>query len=152
MTVGMDRLPDPQAAGTWSVAIVGLGPRGLSVLERLLIRLSTRPTLCPVIIWAIEPCQHGPGRVWRTDQPWWLTMNATAGEATVRSPDNSILAADTSAAAPSFADWTARDQGPNLQSADYPERRRYGQYLQTAFDELCASAPVGARVQPVLGA
>lgn len=69
----------PEADGVLSVAIVGMGPRGLSVLERLLVRLSSRLPTRPVVIWAIEPVEHGPGRVWRTDQPGWLTMNATAG-------------------------------------------------------------------------
>jgi len=58
----------------------------LSVLERLLIRLSPGWAPRDVVIWAIDPVEHGPGRVWRTDQPGWLTMNATAGEVTVRSP------------------------------------------------------------------
>jgi hypothetical protein len=82
---------DPDAAEALSVAIVGLGPRGLSVLERLLVNLRHRPPARPVVIWAIDPVEHGPGRVWRTDQPGWLATNATAGEITVRSPDIHLL-------------------------------------------------------------
>jgi uncharacterized NAD(P)/FAD-binding protein YdhS len=105
------------------VAIVGMGPRGLSVFERLLVRLCAQPPSIPVVIWAIEPVEHGPGRVWRTDQPGWLTMNATAGEVTVLSPDNHVLDPSAPVAAPSFAQWTAgaRRAGLQLQSADYPD-------------------------------
>jgi hypothetical protein len=143
--------PDPQAGGVLCVAIVGLGPRGLSVLERLLVRLATRPAARRVLIWAIDQVEHGPGRVWRTDQPWWLTMNATAGEVTVRSPDNHLLLRDSSTVASDFVEWTARDVGPQLQSTDSPERRHYGRYLREVFHNLCAGAPPGVRVEPLLG-
>lgn len=81
-----------------------------------------------MVIWTIDPVEHGPGRVWRTDQPGWLTMNATAGEVTVHSPDNHLLAPTARAGASSFARWTASGPGcqPELQSADYPQRRHYG--------------------------
>lgn len=143
--------PDLQAAEPLSVAIVGMGPRGLSVLERLLIRLSGRRPLRPVVIWAIDPVAHGPGRVWRTDQPGWLTMNATAGEVTVRSPDNQLLDPGARTTGPSFAAWTTGGSGPELQSADYPERRHYGSYLREMFDQLRARAPAGVQVHPILG-
>src|SRR4051794_4558425 len=80
-----------QPPDVWSVAIVGMGPRGLSVLERLLITISVRPPERPVVIWAIDPVQHGPGRVWRTDQPRYLTVKATAGGGTGPAPDKEPL-------------------------------------------------------------
>jgi hypothetical protein len=141
---------DPGADDVLSVAIVGLGPRGLSVLERLLINLSGRRPARPVVIWAIDPVEHGPGRVWRTDQPEWLTTNATAGELTVRSPDNHLLHRATRTGASSFAEWTAGDTD-QLASADYPERRHFGRYLAAVFDQLRARAPAGVEVRPVRG-
>jgi uncharacterized NAD(P)/FAD-binding protein YdhS len=153
-SAGYESAVQPPAAdvpGALSVAIVGLGPRGLAVLERLLVRLSARPRHGLVRIWAVDPVEHGPGRVWRTDQPAWLTMNATAGEVTAWSPDNRLLAG-TATAAPSFAMWTAGGGGPELQSADYPERRHYGRYLRAMFDQLCARAPAGVQVHPIRGA
>src|SRR5437763_5652018 len=73
---------------SWSIAIIGAGPRGLSVLERLLIRLRQVPPAGAVVIWAIDPAEHGCGRIWRTSQDRWLTANATAAELTMRSPDS----------------------------------------------------------------
>jgi hypothetical protein len=130
-----------------------MGPRGLSVLERLLVRLCGRAPVGGVVIWAIDGVEPGCGRVWRTDQPGWLTMNATAGEVTVLSPDNDVLGSDTPAGAPSFADWTSQapDAGPHLQSAEYPDRRHYGRYLRNVFEQLRSRAPASVRVQPVLG-
>ena len=114
------------------VAILGMGPRGLSVLERLLIRLREAPPDGDVAIWAVDPVQHGPGRVWRTGQPWWLTMNATAGEVTVRSPDGFV------------------SEPPCSDRAAYPPRRVYGEYLVDVFHQLCQGAPPGVCVRPVL--
>jgi hypothetical protein len=39
------------------VAIVGVGPRGLSVLERLMVRLSDRSPARHVLIWTIDPVE-----------------------------------------------------------------------------------------------
>ena len=50
------------------IAIVGMGPRGLSVLERLCANI---PELIPdqrIEIHVIDPYQIGAGSVWRTDQ------------------------------------------------------------------------------------
>jgi hypothetical protein len=139
-------------AAAQAIAIVGMGPRGLSVLERLLIRLRDRPRPGPVVIWTVDPVEHGPGRVWRTTQPWWLTMNATAGEVTVHSPDTQ-LPGEGFVAPRALSDWTGspayRDEP--MEGVDYPPRRVYGEYLRDMFRQLCANAPPGVEVRPVLG-
>ncbi|MFP5317505.1 MAG: FAD/NAD(P)-binding protein [Acidimicrobiia bacterium] len=114
------------------VAILGMGPRGLSVLERMVVRLRKEPPDGDVVIWAVDPVEHGSGRVWRSAQPEWLAMNATAGEVTVRSPDGFVP--DPELGAP----------------GECPPRRRYGEYLRSVFAELCRGAPAGVSVRPVL--
>jgi hypothetical protein len=135
-----------------SIAIVGVGPRGLSVLERLLVRLRQNPAAADVVIWAIDPVEHGPGRVWRTTQPTCLTMNATASEVTLQSPDSHVAGPDLGDF-DSLATWCrgADERRPAFGPVDYPPRRVYGEYLKDVFDRLCASAPPGVRVRPVLG-
>ncbi|GAB3896816.1 hypothetical protein GCM10029964_078760 [Kibdelosporangium lantanae] len=115
-----------------SVAVVGVGPRGLSVVERLVLRARG-----PVTVWAIDSVEHGAGRVWRSDQPEWFTMNATAGEVTVASPDSRL---------DGFLDWSTTF-GPT----DYPPRRTYGAYLSAMFRRLCDQAPPHVTIRPVLG-
>lgn len=138
-------------SGSLSVAIVGVGPRGLSVLERLLIRLHANPSPGNVVIWAIDPVEHGSGRIWRTDQPSWLAANATAAELTVHSPDSHLLSAARSRPY-SLADWTAGyDFGLDSDAGDCPPRNSYGRYLHEVFGLLCRGAPPGVRVRPVLG-
>ncbi|MEU0508131.1 FAD/NAD(P)-binding protein [Amycolatopsis sp. NPDC006125] len=117
-----------------SLAVIGVGPRGLSVLERLVVRLAAAPR--PVTIWAVEPVEPGPGRVWRTRQSGWYATNATAGELTAHSPDSPFPGRD-------FAAWSA------VAPHEYPSRRHYGAYLRETFHRLCAEAPDGVEIRPV---
>lgn len=140
---------DRRRPGPWSIAIIGVGPRGLSVLERLLIRLRQVPPSGAVVIWAIDPAEHGCGRIWRTSQDRWLTANATAAELTMRSPDSPLSAGP---GGDSLAAWSAHQPaGPRFGPRDYPPRRDYGRYLRQVFEQLRAAAPAGVRVRPVLG-
>jgi hypothetical protein len=104
------------------------------------------------VIWAVDPVEHGPGRVWRTNQPWWLAMNATASEVTVQSPD-SHLSGHGFVHPHSLSAWTESSAYPHppVGAVDYPPRRVYGEYLRDVFAHLCASVPPGVEVRPVLG-
>lgn len=130
-----------------SIAIIGLGPRGLSVVERLVVRLRRLPRAGRVVIWAVDPTEHGSGRVWRTGQAPWLATNATASELTMRSPDDSPHARDDS-----LLGWSAgQPDRPQLGPHDYPARRDYGRYLHHVFEQLRATAPPGVHIRPVVG-
>ncbi|MEV6611898.1 FAD/NAD(P)-binding protein [Kutzneria sp. NPDC051319] len=124
------------------VAVVGCGPRGLGVLERLLVRLRRGSGDRDVVIWALDPVEHGPGQVWRTDQPDWYATNATAAELTAQS-------FDFPGRPQTFADWAGHDADTARQV--YPGRAEYGRYLRDTFARLCASAPPGVRVFPLSG-
>ncbi|MGW1926670.1 FAD/NAD(P)-binding protein [Streptomyces massasporeus] len=50
------------------IACVGMGPRGLSVLERLAARCAETPPARPIEVFAVDPYEAGAGRIWRTDQ------------------------------------------------------------------------------------
>lgn len=86
------------------VVIVGAGPRGLSVLERLVARLTDTPREGEVRVHLFDPDEAGPGRVWRTSQSVCFLMNTAAGEVSVFSGelDGGPVRAG---AGPSFADW-----------------------------------------------
>jgi hypothetical protein len=134
-----------------AVAIVGMGPRGLSVLERLLIDLTEHPTTQRVLIWAIDPDEPGAGRIWRTTQPEWFMMNTAAGEVSVYSsgPDGGPARAG---AGPSLAEWLTHHPDPRwsaLGPNDYAPRPVYGQYMHEAFNNFVANAPDNVIVVPV---
>jgi uncharacterized NAD(P)/FAD-binding protein YdhS len=133
------------------VAIVGAGPRGLSVLERLLVRVGENPLPDELRIWVFDPDEPGAGRIWRTTQPEWFLMNTAAGEVTVYSggPTETTPRAGSG---PSLAQWLATHPDPRwaaLGPDDYAPRAVYGQYLNAAYRAFVEHAPPGMTVHHV---
>jgi uncharacterized NAD(P)/FAD-binding protein YdhS len=125
---------------SFRIAIVGGGPRGVSVLERLACGLSaeTKPSSPPVTIYLIDDVEVGAGRIWRTDQPSWLIMNTISSEVTMFSglPDEG---AARPGAGPSLDEWW-RSADPDG-AADHPygpyaPRSVYGKYLSFVVDTI----------------
>ncbi|MDK8511541.1 FAD/NAD(P)-binding protein [Corynebacterium bovis] len=86
---------DRPADGEVSVAVVGAGPRGVSVLERLAAHLESAGSAqaagsagsagpgTRLVVHLIDPAEPGAGEVWRTDQPDILCMNTLADAVTL---------------------------------------------------------------------
>ncbi|MFF3914484.1 FAD/NAD(P)-binding protein [Streptomyces sp. NPDC001852] len=130
------------------IAVVGSGPRGLAVAERLAARLAELPTGRPVEISLIDKVQVGAGRIWRTGQDDSFLMNTACGEVTMFSgpPDDGPARAG---AGPSLGQWWASTTpacpGPNA----YAPRAVYGSYLRFFLDAVEASLPTGAVLRRV---
>ncbi|MDD7582156.1 FAD/NAD(P)-binding protein [Corynebacterium sp. 32222D000AT] len=76
-----------------AVAIVGMGPRGISVIERLAAHLHEHPSTPPITLHLIDDAEHGAGRIWETDQTRTLCMNTLAGAVTLFTEPESTLTA-----------------------------------------------------------
>ncbi|MFF9143379.1 FAD/NAD(P)-binding protein [Streptomyces sp. NPDC014861] len=129
-----------------SIALVGGGPRAMSVLERLAARAAGSGE--PLDIHVIDAVQVGCGRVWRTDQPDWYLMNTVAGEITAFSgpPDDGPA---RPGAGPSFAQWWDTAE-PGRDHADaYAPRRVYGRYLLFLLDAIERALPPSATLHRV---
>jgi hypothetical protein len=117
------------------IAVVGSGPRGMMVVERLVARATE-----PVEIHFIDAVEVGAGRVYRTDQPEWFLMNTVAGQISAFSglPDDGPARAG---AGPSFVEWwTSVD--PDCPGFDsYASRAHYGRYLRFVLDAIEANLP-----------
>lgn len=119
------------------IAVVGGGPRGVSVLERLACRIpeQTEPVSGrPITVYLIDNVQVGAGRLWRTNQPRWLIMNTISTEVTMFSGhlDNLDRGMAKPGAGPTLAEWwhsvepvgaAAHPYGP------YAPRYIFGRYL-----------------------
>ncbi|MEU2537020.1 FAD/NAD(P)-binding protein [Streptomyces iakyrus] len=126
-----------------SVALVGAGPRGTSVLERL---CASAPELLPpgalLTVHVIDPDPPGPGRVWRTAQSPELLMNTVACQVTLFT-DDSVDCSGPIRPGPSLHEWADGALGPDA----YPTRADYGRYLEWVFAEVVRQAPPAVRVE-----
>jgi uncharacterized NAD(P)/FAD-binding protein YdhS len=133
----------PQESAPVAVALIGAGPRGTSVLERL---CASAPELLPpgsrLTVHVIDPAPPGPGRVWRTAQSAELLMNTVASQVTLFT-DDSVECSGPVRPGPSLHEWAAGELDPD----DYPTRAHYGRYLEWVFARTVARAPEAVRVE-----
>ncbi|MDQ0748125.1 putative NAD(P)/FAD-binding protein YdhS [Streptomyces africanus] len=137
-------MPAPTAeSALFAVALVGAGPRGTSVLERL---CASAPELLPpgarLTVHVIDPDPPGPGRVWRTDQSPELLMNTVACQVTLFT-DDSVDCSGPIRPGPSLHEWARGTLGPD----EYPTRAEYGRYLEWVFARVVRDAPATVRVE-----
>ncbi|MEU3794795.1 FAD/NAD(P)-binding protein [Streptomyces fructofermentans] len=154
------------------MCVIGAGPRGLSVLERLCANARSAPRGSTLHVHVVDPYPPGPGQVWRTDQSPHLLMNTVAGQISVFT-DASVDLVGPLEPGPSLHQWAralltdtpahptdsaesvgsvgsvapevlaeARVLGPDT----YPSRAFYGHYLRWAYRHIVDGAPAGVTV------
>ncbi|MDK8505241.1 FAD/NAD(P)-binding protein [Corynebacterium accolens] len=153
---------------TPAIAIVGMGPRGISILERLTARMDDFSS--PVTVHLIDEAQHGAGRVWDTAQTKTLCMNTRAGAvtlftepgATVNAPVLEgptqyewiqLLRGEGDKVAPAKRELFAQHPPAPRIATEYsaeltatrpesnPTRALYGEYLRWVYDVVLARLP-----------
>ncbi|MFE1384035.1 FAD/NAD(P)-binding protein [Streptomyces sp. NPDC058740] len=122
------------------VAFAGMGPRGLSVLERLAAQCAERPPGRKIEVYAIDPYEAGAGRIWRTDQSPWFLMNTPAQEVTMFSGPTDA-GPHRPGAGPSLGEWWAEDDPAHAEPEGYAPRRVYGRYLAYVMERIEATLP-----------
>lgn len=155
---------------TASIAIVGAGPRGISITERIAAYL--RGTSEPLALHVIDDAQLGAGRIWDTEQTRTLCMNTLAGAVTLFTEPGSTVGAPV-LEGPTMYEWiqllrgereasAAKQQlfdahrpSPLPQFADEiaatrpesnPSRALYGEYLRWAWQVALAQLPESVEV------
>ncbi|MGW2468872.1 FAD/NAD(P)-binding protein [Streptomyces bauhiniae] len=129
------------------IAVIGSGPRGMMVLERLAARLAEHPGPLDVRLFLVDAVEPGAGQVYRTDQPDWFLMNTVAGQCSAYSgePDGGPARAG---AGPSFGEWwEAAGDYPGPDS--YAPRAQYGRYLRSVLTEVGRTLPPGVRLRSI---
>ncbi|MGW1252627.1 FAD/NAD(P)-binding protein [Streptomyces sp. NPDC002535] len=136
------------SGGPLRIAFVGMGPRGLSVLERLAARCADTPPPRPIEVFAVDPYETGAGRIWRTDQSPWFLMNTPAQEVTMFSGP-----ADDGphrpGAGPSLGEWWAEDDPAGAEPEGYAPRAVYGRYLTHVMSRIEETLPPSLTVHRV---
>ena len=138
-------------------AVIGAGPRGTSVLERLLANWAPVSPADTLHIDVVDPYPAGPGHVWQPGQSRLYLMNTQSFYPTIVPQDPDLappLAGHT------FDRWrelqrhhplaslTAEERAElaGLGPADFPSRALYGRYLRSTLEELLVLLPAGVSV------
>ena len=136
-----------------SVAIVGLGSRGLSVLERI-VTLANKAgeSAGQVRVEIVDPTCAGAG-VHDTGQPDYLLLNTTCSQVSMF-PDSCTVGADVDQPGPSLYEWvterglrmgedgfTVGRAGRPIRPTDFLPRRVLGEYLGWFLEQLRLRAP-----------
>lgn len=128
------------------MVIVGSGPRGLSVLERIAARALIDPPERRIEIDLIDSAAVGTGRVWKVDQPKCFLMNTPAGEVSAFSgrPDGDP---PRPGAGPSLAEWLNLSRSGAPHDLTYAPRADHGEYMQFVLTAIERHLPdnVGLR-------
>lgn len=152
------------SSGDLTVCIVGAGPRGLSVLERICANERKSASHPAVTVHVVDIARPGPGQVWRTGQSPHLLMNTVASQVTVYT-DGSVVMNGPIEDGPSLYEWaksrcltgnpatTAADPGGRFRNEaaalgpdSYPSRALYGRYLEEVFATTVSRAPAHVTV------
>ena len=104
-----------------AIAIVGAGPRGAGVLERL---AASVPELLPRVgadavldVHLVDPFPAGAGRIWRYAQSPLLAMNSMAADVTMFT-DDSVRCDGPVVPGPSMWEWAQDLRAGRLPGAD----------------------------------
>jgi hypothetical protein len=135
-----------------AIAIVGAGPRGTGILERI---GASAPDLYPggLDVHLIDPYPAGAGRIWRHDQSPLLAMNSMAADVTMFT-DPSVVCDGPIRPGPSFWEWarTGPEVAPELAdelravtASTFPSRRLQSEYLGWVLRHVIANLPAGVR-------
>ncbi|NOJ60515.1 FAD/NAD(P)-binding protein [Arthrobacter sp. 260] len=144
------------------VAVVGAGPRGTSVTERLISQWDALPDgqRRPLEIHLIDPEPPGPGHVWRPDQSRLFLMNTPSLFPSVVPVGRAADGLAPSVVDRSFNDWRTEmtatpapslsagdlEELARLGGSDFPSRALYGRYLQWTYQRLVAHCRDGITV------
>ncbi|MEQ3553202.1 FAD/NAD(P)-binding protein [Pseudonocardia nematodicida] len=148
-----------------AVVVVGAGPRGTGLLERV---AASAPELYAdalagpgLDVHLVDPYPAGAGRIWRHEQSALLAMNSMAADVTMWT-DDSVVCDGPIAPGPSFWDWArdlrehgdpAAELGPGsaaelagVTASTFPSRRLQSHYLTAVLHEVIDRVPDGMRV------
>ena len=118
----------------YTIAIIGLGPRGLHALEQLLLRLEKNQIGAKILLFDPTPWP-GAGPVWSSEQPDTNWIN---------SPEQSLTEMATRPALnfdnieiPAFPSYLEQAEAdPDSNDYIFPPRNKIGQYLQQRFSSI----------------
>ncbi|MFE7356119.1 FAD/NAD(P)-binding protein [Streptomyces sp. NPDC057543] len=150
--------------GTPTLVVIGAGPRGTGLIERIAANVPDMYEGCPLDIHVVDPYPPGGGRIWRHDQSPLLWMNSMAQDVTMFTDDTvqqegpvrpgpalHAWAADIRDGRLALPDGTGVEAGllaeiKALDGSDFPSRRLQSVYLRWVYEQAVAALPKGITV------
>ncbi|WLE59895.1 FAD/NAD(P)-binding protein [Burkholderia plantarii] len=139
------------------VTIIGMGPRGVSVLERIGHYARTQPQAQKLIVNVVDPGECGQG-THTARQPHHLLTNTLADQVTIFPPHSRAIDGD----GPSFGDWarqqgyrkfgsachaTGGEGGEAIDEQSYLPRQLLGLYFTWAYDRIAQRLPANIELR-----
>ncbi|MGY0022929.1 FAD/NAD(P)-binding protein [Streptomyces sp. cg35] len=125
--------------GRQSLVIVGAGPRGTGILERIAANTGDEQGPLELDIHLVDPYPPGGGRIWRREQSPLLWMNSQAQDVTLFT-DDTVEAEGPVLPGPALHEWAGID------GRTFADRRSQGRYLRWVYEKAVADLPAGVVV------
>ncbi|MEV1022707.1 FAD/NAD(P)-binding protein [Streptomyces sp. NPDC050264] len=122
-----------------SLVIVGAGPRGTGVLERIAANTRDDARSLELDVHLVDPYPPGPGRIWRREQSPLLWMNSQAQDVTMYT-DDTVQVDGPVLPGPALHEWAGID------GRVFADRRSQGGYLRWVYEKAVAGLPDGVVV------
>lgn len=122
-----------------SLVIVGAGPRGTGLIERIAANAPELYGGSGLDIHLVDPHPPGAGRIWRADQSPLLWMNSHAEDITMFT-DETVAMAGPVRPGPTLHEWAG------IEGAAFADRQLQGAYLRWVHEQAVAALPDGVRV------
>ncbi|MET8564215.1 FAD/NAD(P)-binding protein [Streptomyces flaveolus] len=116
------------------LVIVGAGPRGTGLLERLAANAPDLYAGPGLDIHLVDPHPPGGGRIWRQAQSPLLWMNSQAEDVTMFT-DDTVAMAGPVREGPTLHEWA------RLDGRTFPDRQLQGRYLRWVYERAVADLP-----------
>ncbi|MGZ4543496.1 MAG: FAD/NAD(P)-binding protein, partial [Mycobacteriaceae bacterium] len=140
------------------VCLVGAGPRGTALLERLTVNAPEVLGEEPLVVHVLDPFPAGAGRIWRVEQPRLLLMNSTADDVALFPDEASVIHGPVVPAA-TLAEWVeshreelsadpeTAEELDGFTAHSFASRALQGRFLRWSFQRVVDNAPEGVTVQ-----
>ncbi|MGD7789370.1 FAD/NAD(P)-binding protein [Propionibacteriaceae bacterium Y1700] len=145
-------------SGPRRLAVLGAGPRGVSVVERLIANHAETGG-GSVEVHLVDPAPAGGGRIWRHDQPAHLLMNTLCADAT-HWTDDTVQCKGPVVPGPTLFEWcrllttgevswddpVVAEEASRVVPYSHPSRRLLGAYLRWCHLSDLSGLPEGMTV------
>ncbi|MEU6092262.1 FAD/NAD(P)-binding protein [Streptomyces sp. NPDC047085] len=121
------------------LVIVGAGPRGTGLLERIAANAPELYAGSGLDIHLVDPHPPGGGRIWREAQSPLLWMNSHAEDVTMFT-DETVVMDGPVREGPTLHEWAG------LHGRTFAGRRLQGRYLRWVYEQALAELPPGVTV------